>query len=168
MRAVTVTPAGRSAGERATHRVVGLPDPVPGPGQARVRVAAATVNPTDLALGSGMYGDLPDPTVPGTDLAGTVDAVGPGSSWAVGARVVGLVSPTQPSGGAQAELVVVDDDQLVATPASLDDVHAAALPLKPMTPCGSPAWSRGPVRAPWRPAWRRPCPWRTSPGPTRC
>lgn len=129
MRAVAVT----AAGSPATWAVVELPDPSPGPGQVRVRVAAATVNPTDLAFAAGTYGDLPDPAVPGVDLAGTVDAVGEGSTWAVGARVVGFVSPMEPSGGAQAELVVVDDGQLAATPASLDDVHAAALPLNLLT-----------------------------------
>ncbi|MDV9193673.1 alcohol dehydrogenase catalytic domain-containing protein, partial [Streptomyces sp. SR27] len=59
------------------------PDPVPGPGQVRVRVAAAGVHLLDTALREGMTGPYPAPaelpTVPGREVAGTVDALGEGT-----------------------------------------------------------------------------------------
>ena len=59
-------------------------------GQIRIRVAAATVNPADTAVWSGFYAEsptVPEPVVAGLELAGVVDAVGPGSMWNVGDRV---------------------------------------------------------------------------------
>ena len=68
--------------------IVTLPVPSPGPGQVRVRVAAATVNPTDLGFRQGGR-RLPDgiepPYVPGMELAGVIDAVGPSASPAASA-----------------------------------------------------------------------------------
>jgi NADPH2:quinone reductase len=56
-----------------------LPTPEPGPGEVRVRVAAAAVNPIDTYIRAGAVKmNLPVPFIPGCDLAGTVDAVGPG------------------------------------------------------------------------------------------
>jgi len=55
-----------------------LPDPVPGPGEVRIRVLACGVCRTDLHL---VDGELPDPAlpiVPGHEIVGVVDAVGPG------------------------------------------------------------------------------------------
>ncbi|MGH9279525.1 MAG: zinc-dependent alcohol dehydrogenase family protein [Acidimicrobiales bacterium] len=64
------------------------PVPVPGPGEVRVRVRVCGVCRTDLHLAEG---DLPPRrprVVPGHEVVGVVDAVGPGASrLAVGARV---------------------------------------------------------------------------------
>src|SRR5918994_1416459 len=58
-----------------------LPTPEPAPGQVRVQVAAAAVNPIDTYIRSGAVKmDLPIPFIPGCDLAGMVDAVGPGTT----------------------------------------------------------------------------------------
>src|SRR5438128_2126415 len=55
-----------------------LPRPAPGPGEVLVRVAAAAVNPLDTYIRSGAVAmPLPKPYIPGCDLAGTVEAVGP-------------------------------------------------------------------------------------------
>jgi propanol-preferring alcohol dehydrogenase len=54
------------------------PDPVPGPGEIRVRIAACGVCRTDLHV---VDGELPNPKlpiVPGHEIVGRVDAVGPG------------------------------------------------------------------------------------------
>src|SRR4051812_18033476 len=94
--------------------VAELPEPRPGPGEVRVRVAAATVNPTDIGFRAG--GQSPQqlaelgvhpPYVPGMELAGVVDAVGEGTDWQPGDRVMAIVNPRRPGGGAQAEQVVV-------------------------------------------------------------
>ncbi|MGG8405913.1 alcohol dehydrogenase catalytic domain-containing protein, partial [Streptomyces sp. 12297] len=58
-------------------------DPVPGPGQVRIAVAAAGVHLLDTTLRAGVPTGplaLPDlPTVPGREIAGTVDALGEGT-----------------------------------------------------------------------------------------
>jgi propanol-preferring alcohol dehydrogenase len=69
-------------------RFVELPVPVPGPGEVRVRVTHCGVCRTDLHLAEG---DLPPHrpnTVPGHEVVGTVDALGPGTSrFELGDRV---------------------------------------------------------------------------------
>ena len=55
-----------------------LPDRSPGPGQIRVRVAACGVCRTDLHV---VDGELPDPKlpiIPGHEIIGRIDAIGPG------------------------------------------------------------------------------------------
>jgi propanol-preferring alcohol dehydrogenase len=64
------------------------PDPVPGPGEIRVRVEACAVCRTDLHV---VDGDLPNPKrpiIPGHEIVGIVDAVGPGViEPSIGSRV---------------------------------------------------------------------------------
>jgi len=66
-----------------------LPDPKPGANQVLVRVRAAGVNPVDTYIRSGKYPTLPKlPYTPGTDAAGTIEALGEGvTNWRVGDRV---------------------------------------------------------------------------------
>jgi NADPH:quinone reductase-like Zn-dependent oxidoreductase len=55
------------------------PEPVPGPGEVRVRVRAVGLNHLDLWVRKGVPGHVfPLPIVPGCDVAGVVDALGPG------------------------------------------------------------------------------------------
>jgi alcohol dehydrogenase, propanol-preferring len=65
-----------------------LADRSPGPGQIRVRVAACGVCRTDLHV---LDGELPDPkwpVIPGHEIVGRIDALGPGvDSLRVGERV---------------------------------------------------------------------------------
>lgn len=54
-----------------------LADPVPGPGELRVRVEACGVCRTDLHV---VDGELPDeilPIIPGHEIVGRIDALGP-------------------------------------------------------------------------------------------
>src|SRR5512143_3749985 len=56
-----------------------LPTPVPGPGQVLVRMAATTINPSDLGFLQGSYGfQKPFPVVPGFEGSGIVVAAGSG------------------------------------------------------------------------------------------
>src|SRR5918999_2677637 len=91
--------------------VADLPEREAGPGQVRIWVAAATVNPTDIGFRSGrqsaQLSGLQPPYIPGMELAGVVDAAGPGSSWQPGDRVMAIVIPRRAEGGAMAESVVV-------------------------------------------------------------
>src|SRR5688572_10752216 len=64
-------------------------DPVPAAGQLLVRVAAVGVNPVDGYIRSGTYARKPAlPYTPGTDIAGTVEAIGEGvTRFTPGTRV---------------------------------------------------------------------------------
>ncbi len=64
------------------------PTGVPARGEAGVRVAATAVCHTDLSIYSGGHPGVRYPVVPGHEAAGVVEAVGPDSRVAVGARVV--------------------------------------------------------------------------------
>jgi NADPH:quinone reductase-like Zn-dependent oxidoreductase len=69
--------------------------PQPGPGQVLIRVRAVAVNPIDLKIRSGrMDGVIPVrfPVLPGWDVAGVVEAVGPGAAAAIGDEVFGAAS----------------------------------------------------------------------------
>lgn len=60
-------------------RLEDVPDPQPGPGEVVVRVRAVGVNPVDTYIRTGAYGALVQlPYTPGSDAAGTVEAVGTG------------------------------------------------------------------------------------------
>jgi putative PIG3 family NAD(P)H quinone oxidoreductase len=98
----------------------------PGPGEVRVKVAACGLNRADILQRRGLYpappGAIAD--VPGLEYAGTVDTVGPGVTAAEpGTQVMGIVA-----GGAMATAVVVHEREVIAVPAGLDLVRAAAIP----------------------------------------
>ncbi|MFE5946564.1 zinc-binding dehydrogenase [Streptomyces sp. NPDC056480] len=105
------------------------PDPVPGPGQVRVKVAAAGVHLLDTALRQGMTGPFPAPaelpTIPGREVAGTVDALGEGTdpAW-LGRRVVAHLGMNP---GGYAELAVTDAARLHALPDHLGEAEAVAM-----------------------------------------
>ncbi|MEU6168519.1 zinc-binding dehydrogenase [Streptomyces tanashiensis] len=113
--------------ENLTHEET--PDPVPGPGQVRVRVAAAGVHLLDTALREGATGPFPAPaalpTIPGREVAGTVDALGEGTdpSW-LGRRVVAHLGMNP---GGYAELAVTDATRLHALPEHLGEAEAVAM-----------------------------------------
>ncbi|MFG2642383.1 zinc-binding dehydrogenase [Streptomyces sp. NPDC048370] len=104
-------------------------DPVPGPGQVRIAVAAAGVHLLDAALRRGRTGPFPAPaelpTIPGREVAGTVDALGEGTdpSW-LGRRVVAHLGMAP---GGYAELAVVDAAKLHALPDHLGAPGAVAM-----------------------------------------
>jgi NADPH:quinone reductase len=54
-------------------------DPLPGPGQVVVKIRAIGINPVETYIRSGIYTPAPAlPYTPGTDAAGTVEAIGEG------------------------------------------------------------------------------------------
>jgi NADPH:quinone reductase len=56
-----------------------LPTPAPKAGEVLIRVAAAALNPIDVYIRAGTIKmSLPMPFITGTDVAGTVAAVGSG------------------------------------------------------------------------------------------
>lgn len=107
-----------------------VPAPEPGASQVVVRVSAAALNPLDYKIAMGFMHDFFPVTFPytlGTDLAGTVAAVGPDvTEWVVGDTVVARTDP--PQGGALADTVLVDATHLVKVPDFLSPVEAAGIP----------------------------------------
>jgi NADPH:quinone reductase-like Zn-dependent oxidoreductase len=105
-------------------------DPVPGDGQIRVRVRAAGVNFADILARIGLYPDAPKPPlVVGYEVAGVVDAVGPGvTNPHEGDRVVALTRF-----GGYADCVVVPASQVYRCPERLSDAEAAAVPVTYLT-----------------------------------
>jgi NADPH:quinone reductase-like Zn-dependent oxidoreductase len=69
--------------------------PRPGPGEVRIRVRAVSVNLIDVKIRSGMMAEIMPvefPHLPGWDVAGVVDAAGPGADAEVGDEVFGVAS----------------------------------------------------------------------------
>ena len=102
-----------------------VPVPSVAPGQVRVRVHAAGINRADLLQRRGGYAapqGVPA-DIPGLEFAGEVEAVRKTDAWQIGDRVMGLVG-----GGAQAELVVTNADELLPVPPTMSHAEAAAVP----------------------------------------
>ncbi|MFJ9569432.1 zinc-binding dehydrogenase [Streptomyces bacillaris] len=106
-----------------------IEDPVPGPGQVRIAVEAAGVHLLDTDLREGRTGPYPAPaelpTVPGREVAGTVESVGEGTDpgW-LGKRVVAHIGMAP---GGYAELTVTEADKLHEIPAALGAAEAVAM-----------------------------------------
>src|SRR5947207_2027566 len=112
-----------------------LPKPTPGQGEVLVKVAAVAVNPIDTYIRAGMVAmQLPKPFVVGCDLAGTVEALGPGvTRFKVGDRVWGSNQGLLGRQGTFAEYAAVHEDWLYPTPAGVADTEAAAVALTGIT-----------------------------------
>lgn len=156
-----------SALGRENLTLVQEPIPQPGPGEVRVRVNAVSLNYRDkMVIEGSMPIGLAFPFTPASDMAGVVESIGEGvTRFAPGERVISTFSPEwvdgKPKGDARnlpyrthggyfqgmlAEYVVVNEDWLVASPDSLDDIQASTLPCAGLT-----AWfalvERGGVKA---------------------
>ncbi|HTP33095.1 MAG TPA: quinone oxidoreductase [Candidatus Acidoferrales bacterium] len=105
-----------------------VPVPAPGPKQVRVKIAASGVNFIDIYFRIGLYkADLP--LTPGSEAAGTVDAVGTDvTEFAPGDRVAYAMAR-----GSYAEYAIVPEAMLVKIPGHVDFQTAAAAMLQGMT-----------------------------------
>jgi propanol-preferring alcohol dehydrogenase len=132
-------------------RWVELPDPHPGPDQVRIRVGACGVCRTDLHLAEGDLLPHRPRTVPGHEIVGVVDELGPGADrFRIGDRIgVAWLRGTcgrcrwcrsgrenlcpdatftgWDADGGYAELTVVPEAYAYRLPDALDDVRAAPL-----------------------------------------
>ena len=127
--AVVRTPGGPDSIE-----IIDVPVVEPGPDQVRVEIAAAPVNPVDLATVGGRVHamgliDQPDRTGLGWDFAGTVVAAGHRVHLDVGDRVAGLVVGFDRDFGTYAEQLVVPASDLAVVPDGLDLVAASTVPV---------------------------------------
>ena len=100
----------------------------PKAGEALVKTAAIGINYIDVYHRTGLY-KLPIPFVPGSEAAGTVEALGDGvTEVSVGDRVAYAMAP-----GAYAEYAAVAAAKLVKIPDGVDFTTAAAAMLQGMT-----------------------------------
>ena len=141
--------------------------PEPRAGEVLVKVAAVSLNNRDIMMiANGMGAPLAFPFSPGSDMAGSVAALGDGAGrFKIGDRVISNFMPGWVDGrtsgnartpyyralggelpGVMAEYLVFPEDWLSHAPASLDDGEASTLPVAGLT-----AWfalvERGGLRA---------------------
>jgi NADPH2:quinone reductase len=108
----------------------------PGPGQVLVRVRAAGVNPAETYIRAGVYAALPPlPYIPGSDAAGTVEAVGPDVTHVeVGDRVwVFAQSSTTGATGSYAEQMLCAAAHVHPLPDRLSFAQGAAIGVPYLT-----------------------------------
>ncbi len=113
-------------------RLAWVARPAAGPGQVLVRVAASGVNPLDAKIREGVaeHAGHRLPAVLGIDLAGTVEAAGPGvTRLRSGDEVFGMAGGVGGHQGSLAEYCAVDADLLALKPANLSMREASVLPL---------------------------------------
>jgi len=120
---------------KAPMEMMELPRPEPGPGELLVRVRAAGVNPLDYKIRDGAVKVLlrfSFPLILGTDLAGDVEAIGPGvTRFMVGDAVYSRLDNDRI--GAFAEYALVRESAAARKPPRLDYAQAASLPLVGLT-----------------------------------
>ncbi|MFV0257339.1 MAG: NADP-dependent oxidoreductase [Acidimicrobiales bacterium] len=136
MRVIGVTPD--TYGGPQALQIYEVPDRPAGPGEIRLRVHAATVNPTDTFTRNGsrhkQLQALEPPYVPGMDVAGIVEEIGPDvvTDLAVGDRAMAIVVPHGRHGG-YADEIVLPAGSVARAPAGATLVEAATLPMNALT-----------------------------------
>ena len=127
-----------------------LPQPVCGPGEVLIRIKAAALNHRDEWCRKGLYPNLKDGVILGSDGAGIVVEVGagvdpsligeevlinPAKNWGINEKaqskefeILGM-----PSQGTLAEFITVPADRIHPKPNQLSWEEAAALPLAGLT-----------------------------------
>src|SRR5713101_1212839 len=145
-------------------RRVDRPDPQPRAGQVLVRIRAASLNRRDQAIITGTYFGKPATrdTIPLSDGAGEVSAVGDGvTRFKSGDRVVAVFAQTPPDGppfaakeplgstldGTLADQMAVYEDGLVSIPKGLSFEEAACLPCAAVTAWNALMVTGTPVKA---------------------
>ncbi|MGQ9851434.1 MAG: synaptic vesicle VAT-1 family membrane protein [Aggregatilineaceae bacterium] len=126
MRQVWISKAGPPEVLQVRH----APEPQPGPGEVRIAVEAIGVNFADIVGRLGLYADAPHlPYVPGYEVAGRIDAVGPGvDSARLGQDVLALTRF-----GGYSELICVPASQALPRPPTLTVEQGAAFPVAALT-----------------------------------
>jgi NADPH:quinone reductase-like Zn-dependent oxidoreductase len=113
-------------GDPSGMALIETPDPVPGPGQVVIETEAIGVGGVDAVIRRGTLGGygFSEGLVPGSEVAGTVKAVGAGVDdlW-VGKRVWAFTG----TGGGYVEQAVARIDDVVGLPAKLSSIDAVTL-----------------------------------------
>lgn len=127
----------RDWGEPETLSLEEIETPEPGPGEVRIAVAAAGINFADSLMIAGKYQEKPPfPFTPGLEVAGTVEALGPGVTRLYeGQRVMAAVDR-----GGFAEAVIAREPEVFVLPETMDFVTAAGFTITYGTAHGSLVW----------------------------
>ncbi len=120
----------RRTGGPEVLETVEQPIPAPGPGEVVVRAAAIGVGWPDVLIRTGVYKWMPPlPTSPGSDMTGTIAAIGPDvTALAVGDSVLVTARDLKQRGGCYTEYLLVPATAPYRLPAGIDLDSAACLP----------------------------------------
>ena len=120
----------RKPGGPEVLEVAEKPLPQPAAGEVRVRARAIGISSADILVRKGVYSWMPPlPAVPGNEMAGVVDALGPGASGARPGQPVLVSSRELPfRGGCYAEAICVPAEALFALPEGIAPNDAVSLP----------------------------------------
>eukprot|EP00249_Psilotum_nudum_P017726 c26459_g1_i2 orf=511-1503(-) len=114
---------------------VEVPVPTPKKGEVLVKVEAASVNPVDWKIQSGILRPfMPSkfPYIPGTDISGEVVALGLGvDNFAVGDKVVSWLDLR--TGGSLAEFAAAAVKTTAKRPLTVSSIDSACLPVAGLT-----------------------------------
>jgi NADPH:quinone reductase-like Zn-dependent oxidoreductase len=152
---------------RQNLKIAEVPIPEPGPNEVRAKVNAVSLNYRDKVIIEGGMGlGMPMPFTPASDMAGVIDAIGPGTSrFRTGDRVISAFNADWIDGkrqasaknteyaslgfahqGMLAEYVILNEEWLSSAPSTLSDAEASTLVCAGLT-----AWfalvERGGLRA---------------------
>ena len=119
--------------------VAEVPTPQPGRGQVLIQIAAAPVNPSDLAFIKGFYGFKKSlPTIPGFEGSGTVVRAGSGlmPRYLVGRRVACAAAAPNIEGGSWAQYLVTNANRCIPLNKEVSMEQGASLLVNPMTAWG--------------------------------
>lgn len=112
------------------------PRPAPGSGEVLIRAYAAAVNPIDWKIRAGYMKDylpMPMPFIPGYDVSGVVEAVGPGVTHLKKGDEVYARADAVHGHGAYAQYVIAKESEAAPKAKSIDFVHAATIPVAAVT-----------------------------------
>ena len=107
----------------------------PGGGEVAIKIHATSVNVVDAKMRNGSGAIAPEaPIVLGCDVAGTIEAVGPGvTGFKIGDAVYGCAGGVKGRDGAYAEYMIADARLIAPKPKTLSFREAAAMPLVAIT-----------------------------------
>ncbi|WP_137701458.1 NADPH:quinone oxidoreductase family protein [Marimonas lutisalis] len=107
-------------------RLIETDRPAPGPGEIRIAIAACGLNFADLLMIDGKYQDTPEPPfILGMEIAGTVDALGPGVDGPAPGTPVAVFGGR----GGLAEMGCFPADRVTSLPPGMPFADAAALQI---------------------------------------
>ena len=117
------------AGPPSVLEYIDVPIPPVNDGEVLVRAEYIGVGIPDVLIRSGLYGWMPPlPAVPGTEMSGIIEKVGPGvTSLKIGQRVIVSARERKHRGGCYAEYNVTPAESVFALPDDADLEQAATL-----------------------------------------
>ncbi len=133
----------KSFGGPESFELCDVPKPVPHAGEVLVRVHATSINPLDYQVRRGDYSDLVQlPAIPGHDVSGLVEEVGPGVTTFSPGDEVWYTPKIFYGPGSYAEYHVAAESIVAKKPPTLSHLEAASLSL-----VGGTVWEALFVRA---------------------